>query len=212
MKCPICNDVRMKAVVKDGVEIDLCPECKGVWLDRGELEKLLQGVNEVRQDYERMEQHMQQNSALYGGGAPASGTAFGQAQPSSGYGQPPFGSQGSGQQGYGNQGFGQQGQSNQSFSQPAQNGQAFGQPSYGQPQQGGFGAPPASGQNYSQPPSGYSGSQSSKPGYPPNYNQPGYNQSHSHSQSHNQGYGYNKHHSSYKKKKTVLDIFGDLFE
>lgn len=31
----------MKEVERRGVLIDVCPECKGVWLDRGELEKLL---------------------------------------------------------------------------------------------------------------------------------------------------------------------------
>ncbi|MEF2245523.1 MULTISPECIES: TFIIB-type zinc ribbon-containing protein [unclassified Paenibacillus] len=56
MKCPICDDVRMREVVKDGVAIDVCPDCKGVWLDRGELEKLMQGVKEVQRDYDRMEQ------------------------------------------------------------------------------------------------------------------------------------------------------------
>lgn len=48
MKCPICNDVRMREVQKDGVLIDICPECKGVWLDRGELDKLLNEVREIR--------------------------------------------------------------------------------------------------------------------------------------------------------------------
>lgn len=51
MNCPICNDVRMKEVEKDGVMIDICPSCKGVWLDRGELEKLLVEVREERQTY-----------------------------------------------------------------------------------------------------------------------------------------------------------------
>ena len=55
MKCPICDDVRMREVVKDGVAIDVCPDCKGVWLDRGELEKLMQGVKEVQRDYDIME-------------------------------------------------------------------------------------------------------------------------------------------------------------
>ncbi len=56
MKCPVCEDVRMREVMKDDVLIDVCPDCKGVWLDRGELEKLLQGIREVRTDYDRMEQ------------------------------------------------------------------------------------------------------------------------------------------------------------
>lgn len=48
MKCPVCNDVRMREVEKDGVLIDVCPDCKGVWLDRGELEKLLSEIREIR--------------------------------------------------------------------------------------------------------------------------------------------------------------------
>lgn len=48
MKCPVCHDVRMREVEKDGVMIDICPDCKGVWLDRGELEKLMSGIREVR--------------------------------------------------------------------------------------------------------------------------------------------------------------------
>lgn len=53
MKCPVCSDVRMREVEKDGILIDVCPDCKGVWLDRGELDKLMVGVKEFRQDYER---------------------------------------------------------------------------------------------------------------------------------------------------------------
>ncbi len=51
MNCPVCNDSRMREVEKNGILIDVCPTCKGVWLDRGELEKLIQDVREVRQDY-----------------------------------------------------------------------------------------------------------------------------------------------------------------
>ncbi|AOZ92597.1 zf-TFIIB domain-containing protein [Paenibacillus crassostreae] len=51
MKCPICEDVRMREVDKNGVHIDVCPDCKGVWLDRGELDRLMTGVREVRQEY-----------------------------------------------------------------------------------------------------------------------------------------------------------------
>jgi uncharacterized protein len=38
--CPNCN-VSMQAVQRVGVELDICPQCRGVWLDRGELEKIL---------------------------------------------------------------------------------------------------------------------------------------------------------------------------
>lgn len=51
MNCPVCEDTRMREVEKEGIMIDVCPSCKGVWLDRGELDKLMQNVREVRQDY-----------------------------------------------------------------------------------------------------------------------------------------------------------------
>jgi Zn-finger nucleic acid-binding protein len=38
--CPNCN-TSMQNVNRSGVDIDMCPSCRGVWLDRGELEKLL---------------------------------------------------------------------------------------------------------------------------------------------------------------------------
>lgn len=40
MQCPVCDD-RMKEIERSGVTIDICPSCKGVWLDRGELDKLI---------------------------------------------------------------------------------------------------------------------------------------------------------------------------
>lgn len=41
MNCPVCGD-RMREVEKFGVELDVCPGCKGIWLDRGELEKIIE--------------------------------------------------------------------------------------------------------------------------------------------------------------------------
>lgn len=42
MKCPVCKDVTLLISEKKGVEIDYCPECRGIWLDRGELEKIME--------------------------------------------------------------------------------------------------------------------------------------------------------------------------
>ncbi len=42
MKCPVCKDVTLLMAEKKGVEIDYCPECRGIWLDRGELDKLIE--------------------------------------------------------------------------------------------------------------------------------------------------------------------------
>ncbi|MFD2116267.1 zf-TFIIB domain-containing protein [Paenibacillus yanchengensis] len=126
MKCPICNDVRMREVVKDNIMIDVCPDCKGVWLDRGELEKLLESERLADAAYD----------ANYN---PMSHTNEQQRQP---------------------------------YSQS--------QPPYGQ-------VPP-----------------------------PGYQQSHPYPKhdkyKHDDKYKYDKYGRPYKKKKTVLDVFGDLFD
>ncbi len=47
MKCPVCKDVTLLMSEKKGIEIDYCPECRGIWLDRGELEKLVEKENET---------------------------------------------------------------------------------------------------------------------------------------------------------------------
>lgn len=41
MKCPTCTTVNLVMSERQGVEIDYCPECRGVWLDRGELDKII---------------------------------------------------------------------------------------------------------------------------------------------------------------------------
>ena len=41
MKCPIDN-ATLQMTSREGIEIDYCPECRGVWLDRGELDKLIE--------------------------------------------------------------------------------------------------------------------------------------------------------------------------
>ena len=42
MNCPVCKDVQLAISDRQGVEIDYCPSCRGVWLDRGELDKLIE--------------------------------------------------------------------------------------------------------------------------------------------------------------------------
>ena len=42
MKCPVCKEVNLVMSDRQGVEIDYCPECRGVWLDRGELDKIIE--------------------------------------------------------------------------------------------------------------------------------------------------------------------------
>ena len=42
MKCPTCPEIALVMADRQGVEIDYCPQCRGVWLDRGELDKLIE--------------------------------------------------------------------------------------------------------------------------------------------------------------------------
>ncbi len=44
MKCPSCPDTALVMADRQGVEIDYCPQCRGVWLDRGELDKMIDRV------------------------------------------------------------------------------------------------------------------------------------------------------------------------
>ena len=41
MKCPHC-EVVLVISERQGIEIDYCPQCRGVWLDRGELDKIIE--------------------------------------------------------------------------------------------------------------------------------------------------------------------------
>ena len=42
MRCPIDTTVDLVMTDRQGVEIDYCPTCRGVWLDRGELDKIIE--------------------------------------------------------------------------------------------------------------------------------------------------------------------------
>jgi Zn-finger nucleic acid-binding protein len=54
MKCPICS-VELQMMERQNIEIDYCPQCRGVWLDRGELDKLIERSNQLSSGPERRE-------------------------------------------------------------------------------------------------------------------------------------------------------------
>ncbi|CUB06720.1 MULTISPECIES: TFIIB-type zinc ribbon-containing protein [Marinomonas] len=70
MKCPHC-DTLLQMTDRQGIEIDYCPSCRGVWLDRGELDKLIERStqaddrrpesrrSEPRSDYQHQNHHRQ---------------------------------------------------------------------------------------------------------------------------------------------------------
>lgn len=136
MLCPVCEGSRMREVEKNGILIDICPTCKGVWLDRGELDKLMGDVREARDDYNAWHYRNQDADAYR--------------------------------------------------------------------QSGGAGYAPSGGQAY--PPS--SGTDSRSGGYPSSSSQ-GYDQNYD---KHYDDKHYNQHGYPRKKKKSVLDVFGDLFD
>lgn len=42
MLCPVCKTQTLQMAERHGIEIDYCPSCRGVWLDRGELDKIIE--------------------------------------------------------------------------------------------------------------------------------------------------------------------------
>ncbi|PXW28129.1 TFIIB-type zinc ribbon-containing protein [Paraburkholderia caballeronis] len=63
MKCPHCADVTLTLAERQGIEIDYCPQCRGVWLDRSELDRLIErGAARDRDDEQRRESPYSHNS------------------------------------------------------------------------------------------------------------------------------------------------------
>ncbi len=56
MRCPTCPEITLTMTERQGIEIDYCPQCRGVWLDRGELDKLIEKSTAPKQE------HSQQSS------------------------------------------------------------------------------------------------------------------------------------------------------
>jgi uncharacterized protein len=54
MKCPNCG-ATLQMTTRSEVEIDYCPECRGIWLDRGELDKILERATSERRELGRPE-------------------------------------------------------------------------------------------------------------------------------------------------------------
>ena len=71
MKCPICTNVDLVMTERQGDEIDYCPSCRGIWLDRGELDKIIDkaianekggpGYQQPQHDYKEQKYHDSQD-------------------------------------------------------------------------------------------------------------------------------------------------------
>jgi Zn-finger nucleic acid-binding protein len=71
MNCPVCSNVNLVMSERQGIEIDYCPNCRGVWLDRGELDKVIErsiaGSSGQRSDRETREYSSERDSSDYRG-------------------------------------------------------------------------------------------------------------------------------------------------
>lgn len=69
MNCPVCPNTSLVMSERQGIEIDYCPNCRGVWLDRGELDKIIE--RSAQQDApappkQHQPSHQQQPQQQYG--------------------------------------------------------------------------------------------------------------------------------------------------
>ncbi len=63
MKCPKCQ-IDLSISDRQGIEIDFCPQCRGVWLDRGELDKITERAarfNDRDDDDDRWQSERREN-------------------------------------------------------------------------------------------------------------------------------------------------------
>ncbi|MBC7290826.1 MAG: zf-TFIIB domain-containing protein [Actinotalea sp.] len=101
MRCPI-DGVELVMTDRQGIEIDYCPSCRGVWLDRGELDKIIersttpvaaQSVLDAATGEYRPDHHDPRFTPRFGDGRPAPtpvpGGGFGGHDPRTGGGFPP---------------------------------------------------------------------------------------------------------------------------
>jgi len=64
MKCPI-DDAELVMSDRQGIEIDYCPKCRGVWLDRGELDKIIDRSVEGQQASQPVREKRYQDDSRY---------------------------------------------------------------------------------------------------------------------------------------------------
>lgn len=64
MNCPSCK-IPLVMSERQGIEIDYCPQCRGIWLDRGELDKLIEKSNAAENQQEFSAGSSQQQPPSY---------------------------------------------------------------------------------------------------------------------------------------------------
>ena len=68
MKCPI-DQADLVMTERQGIEIDYCPTCRGVWLDRGELDKIIErgapAASQIRAEAPRRDERYDRDERRY---------------------------------------------------------------------------------------------------------------------------------------------------
>ncbi len=80
MPCPVCR-VPLAMSDRQGIEIDYCPQCRGVWLDRGELDKIVERSAAPQAEPARPTPGYAQQGGAQHGGAQQSGFGHGYGKP-----------------------------------------------------------------------------------------------------------------------------------
>lgn len=68
MKCPVCVTREMRTSDREGIVVEYCPDCRGLWLERGEIDKIVRLANnddseELDRVPDRIERHRKQRQA-----------------------------------------------------------------------------------------------------------------------------------------------------
>ena len=90
MSCPVCQ-VPLAMSDRQGIEIDYCPQCRGVWLDRGELDKLIERSTPAEQPAAPAPTRAQPAAPLHTGGDQSPWAPEGFSQGGYGHGGPGYG-------------------------------------------------------------------------------------------------------------------------
>jgi Zn-finger nucleic acid-binding protein len=88
MQCPVCKNVNLVMADRQGVEIDYCPSCRGVWLDRGELDKIIDrsaGIAPPPPPVQPVQRHDAYQAPQQHQPQPQQNHGFGHSSPSHGY-------------------------------------------------------------------------------------------------------------------------------
>ena len=64
MKCPNCNET-LVMTDRQGIEIDYCPSCRGVWLDKGELDKIVERSGQIQYGDKNQSDHYDRRDDEY---------------------------------------------------------------------------------------------------------------------------------------------------